>query len=167
MTRWILAVGLAVAALGCGSEQGGGGDTGGGRDTGGGPASAFDPLYNGYFNRCAYCHAPNGPGRTSDIEKTLDFSTVETAYQTLTAGRASGLVGNQESCNGVAFVGPSYETSLVAAVLDEDVRSAFQAPGQPDCNVDAVSDMTVKVGSEPSGSFLQALRDWIESGTPR
>ncbi len=164
----VLFAGLVFAA--CGAEQGGGTDLegGGGWDTSGGGGS-FDPLYNAYLYRCAFCHAPGGPGRTSDTEATLDFTTVDTAYSTIRWGSASGLQGNQEACNGVPFLGPTYEQSLLAAVLDEEVRAAFMAPGRPECNGQegVVSDMTLKVGSAPSSTFLQSLREWVHAGAPR
>lgn len=166
MRRWTLGVGLVIAALGCGSEQGGGADSGGGRDTGG-TGGAFDPLYSGYFQKCRACHTPGAWGSYVGIERTLDFSTVETAYTSLTTGTASGLDGNDAACNGVRLVGSSYETSLVAAVLDEDVRAAFFDAAHPGCDADSIPDMTVKVGEDPSGAFLQALRGWIDAGTPR
>lgn len=129
-----------------------------------GSETKFGNLYNGYFKNCKYCHAPDAPGRTSEIEETLDFSTEDTAYQTITQGRASGLVGNQEACNGVPFVSNTYETSLIAAVLDEEVRWNFSVGA---CDRDSISDMTVKVGRPPSSEFLSALKEWIETGTPR
>ncbi len=164
--RWIVGVGVAVAMGGCGNEPGAGTDSGGGGDTGG-TGGAFDPLYSDYFQTCRSCHMPGAWGTHTGIERTLDFSTVETAYQTLTTGTASGLVGNDAACNGVRLVGSSYETSLVAAVLDENVHAAFNDPDHPGCDADAIQDMTVKVGFPPSGAFLQALRDWIDAGAPR
>ncbi len=171
--RWFVGVGVALAMGGCGSEQGGGTDFGGGgtdhgggADTGG-TGGAFDPLYSGYFQTCRSCHTPGAWGAYTGIERTLDFSTVETAYTSITTGTASGLDGNDAACNGVRFIGPSYEESLLAAVLDENVRAAFSDAAHPGCDGDSIPDMTMKVGSAPSGAFLQALRDWIDAGTPR
>lgn len=160
-------IGVVLAgAVACGTEQGGGADSGGTPDTGGN-TSAFDSLYGGYFQRCRSCHVPGAWGSYTGIERTLDFSDVESAYQSLKYGTASGLDGNDAACNGVRLVGASYETSLVAAVLDEGVRAGFSDPGHPGCDADAIPDMTLKVGSTPSGAFLGALRDWINSGAPR
>lgn len=170
--RWIAGMGLALACSACGGAEtdggtGGGSDSGGGVTDTGGTGGAFQSLYAGYFQNCRSCHVPGAWGSYAGIERTLDFSTIETAYTTLTGGRASGLVGNQEACNGVRFVGATYETSLVAAVLDENVRASFSDPDHPGCDADAISDMTVKVGSAPSSSFLNALANWINSGAPR
>jgi len=142
-----IAFGVTVAS-GCGSET----------------QSKFAPLYSGYFQGCKRCHTPGAWGQVTGIEQSLDFSTEDTAYDTITKGSATGLQGNQEACNGVRFVSSSYETSLIAAVIDEDVRANFSVGG---CEGDAVSDMTLKVGSAPSAEFLGALKVWIESGTPR
>ena len=53
----------------------------------------FTALYDGYFQECASCHAPDAPGHTSSIEQTLDFTDVDTAYSTISSGQASGLTG--------------------------------------------------------------------------
>ena len=126
--------------------------------------SKFAPLYSGYFQGCKRCHTPGAWGQVTGIEQSLDFSTEDTAYDTITKGSATGLQGNQEACNGVSFVSSTYDRSLIAAVIDEDVRANFSVGG---CEGDAVSDMTLKVGSAPSAEFLGALKVWIESGTPR
>lgn len=178
------ALGLALALPGCltsdaeddGADTGSwtGGDTGGdtGSDTGVAGVT-FTALYDGYLVGCAVCHSLdpatgelNGPGATSDTEASLDFSTRTTAYDTLVYGSATGLVGNQEACNAVAFIGGSYETSLLAAVVDEDVRFAFEAGSNGDCNVDSVSDMALKVGSTPDAAYLADLKAWIDDGAP-
>ena len=154
---------IALLGLGCGAENhldklGGKGDNG----TGGNTKPIFSQLYDGYFQKCAQCHAPGAPGRTSDTEATLDFSTLDTAYASLTQGSASGLQGNFEGCNGIRFIGSSYENSLIAAVLDPSVRRDF---AQGDCTGDSISDMTEKAGPPPVW-FLSKLREWIESGAP-
>ena len=122
----------------------------------------FAHMYESYLNQCAQCHASNAPGRTPDTEATLDFSTVDKAFATL-HGTSSGLQGNVQACNGVGFIGSSYETSLLAAVLDENVRANFNAGA---CTSDEVTDMTVKIGPPPSG-FLNELRQWINEGAGR
>jgi hypothetical protein len=154
----VVAFGVTVIS-GCGSETKGTDATSG--DT---MQSKFAPLYSGYFQRCKSCHAPEAWGQITGIERSLDLSTEDTAYDTITKGSATGLQGNQEACNGVRFVSNTYETSLIAAVLDENVKQNFSAGG---CNNDTISDMTTKVGSAPSSEFLGALKDWIDSGTPR
>ena len=130
-------------------------------------AGTFAGVYEEYLVECANCHAPEALGATSDIEKSLDFSTEDSAYSTL-MGSATGLSGNQAACNGVKFVvagDPS--SSLVVAVVDEDVRQAFDLSGNADCNADSISDMTVKVGFAPGSSFLDSLKKWIEDGAAR
>lgn len=163
--RWIGVI-MAMGLAACDLVQSGAADVGGSGDHGG-TNGKFDELYAGYLQKCRSCHVPGAWGRFTGIERTLDFSTVDTAYQTLTQGTASGLDGNDAACNGVRLVGSSYQESLVAAVLDENVRAAFADPRHPGCDVDAIPDMTVKVGSAPSPSFLQALKTWIDSGAPR
>jgi mono/diheme cytochrome c family protein len=151
----------AVTAIGCFETGDPFNDDLGGSDTTN--ATAFGKLYDAYLSGCANCHAPGALGRTSETEKSLDFSTEATAYATL-KGTATGLVGNQQACNGAAFLGSTYQESLLAAVLDEDVRAAFQAPGAAGCNADAVSDMTVRMpGAMPAG-FLSDLQAWIDGG---
>lgn len=154
----IVALLVAIALVACEAANKGESDVSGDVTT----QNGFTIAYNDYLKNCAACHAPGAPGRTSDIEQSLDFSTVYTAYSTV-KGSASGLTMSREACNGVKFIGDSYETSLLIATLDEDVRASF-AVG--DCNQDAVSDMTVKVGFAPSKATLNALKNWIESGTP-
>ena len=149
-------------------------------DTGPGPSDAgadpgpvaipatFTSLYGSYLHGCSYCHAPDGPGRVAGIEATLDLSTRALAYQTITAGAASGLVGNQEACNGVPFIGASAATSLLMAVLDEQTRQAFdlQDPEHLLCDLDAISDMALKLGEDPPTGYLAALATWIDTGAP-
>ena len=125
----------------------------------------FGSLYGDYLSTCKQCHAPGAPGRTLDTEQSLDFTTRSTAYTTLTTKLAAGLVGNQLACNDVPFlVAGQPSQSLLVAVLDATVRQAFDRPAAPGCDVDAISDETVKVGSAPSAAFLAALSDWITAG---
>lgn len=156
--QWILVAVGAAALAGCGGVEdlldeaaGGGG---------------FSGLYGGYLGNCVDCHTPDAPGRTSDTERTLDFTSQATAHRTLTTGSASGLTGNQSGCNGVPFVGSAPGSSLVVAVLDEDVRQAFDVSGHSGCDASAISDMTVKVNSAPSSGFLSDLKAWISDGAP-
>jgi len=128
----------------------------------------FASLYEGYFALCTDCHSPSGPGRTSETEGSLDFSTIQSAYDSLTKGKASAMVGNPEACNGVAFLGATYEESLVVATIDEAVRASFLATGQGTCDTAAVTDMTLKVQDQaaPSPAFLRDLKAWIDAGAP-
>ncbi len=137
-------------------------DSGGGNGEVTQPAG-FSALYSGYLSQCATCHAPGAPGYTSNIEKTLDFSTESTAYNTIRSGTASGLEGNVQDCNGAAFLGSTYESSLLAAVLDQGVRSSIAIASNPMCNADTITDMTVKAGEPPAG-FLSDLKTWIDGG---
>ena len=158
---------LASYACGGGAEEGADAvaDQGGGQQDQSGPSvPSFSNLYEAYLFNCANCHAPGAPGASIEgIEKSLDFSTAETAYQTLKSGKAQGLIGNQAACNGIPFIGQTYETSLLAAVLDEDVRANFQVGP---CGSDNVSDMAQRVGQEPPEGFLQDLKAWIDAGAP-
>ncbi|MGM0576128.1 MAG: hypothetical protein ACQEXJ_10405 [Myxococcota bacterium] len=147
---------LAVAACDTAVDEGGGD----------GVEANFTSLYGDYFQECKQCHAPGAPGRTEDIEQSLDFSTKNTAYSTL-QGTATGLTGNQSGCNGVPFIAPgNASSSLVVAALDEDVRQGFDVQDFPDCDQNAISDMTLKVGFPPSADFRNALAAWIDAGAP-
>jgi hypothetical protein len=125
----------------------------------------YESLEEGSTAPCSSCHAPGAPGRTADIETTQDWSTRDTAYTTLREN-AAGLVGNFAACNGVPFIGSSADTSLLVAALDEGVRMNFVAPGNPDCNADAVADQTLKLGGPVPDDVLQELKDWIDDGAP-
>lgn len=163
---WIAAVLMAVFWA-CGLQNQAGNDNGGVQDVQGVQDTStvqhpqFYALYQAYFNTCARCHAPGAMGRTPDIEKSLDFSTADTAYATL-KGRAQGLTGNVQACNNTPFIGQTYETSLLAAVLDGTVRAKFNAGS---CTSDEVTDMTVK-GGQPPAHFLENLKKWIDAGAP-
>lgn len=156
-----LALALGVVALGAGCSP----TTDTGPDGGGGMVEAtFTSLYGDYLGNCKQCHAPNAPGRTSDTEQTLDFTSRSTALTTL-RGMASGLVGNHTDCNGVPFLAATPAKSLLVAVLDQPTRQAIDlSPGHPGCSVDTISDETVKVGSQPSAEFVTALKTWITGG---
>jgi hypothetical protein len=137
-----------------------------GPDSGGGGVQAtFTSLYGDYFATCKECHAPGAPGRTSDIEQTLNFSTKAMAYTTL-KGMAAGLTGNRASCNGAKFIGATAATSLVLAVIDQPTRQAFDLAGSPNCDVDSITDATVKAGRQPSAAFVTALKTWLGAGAP-
>jgi mono/diheme cytochrome c family protein len=157
VARAVLVIGL-WSLVACGVPSGDDDDaTDGGDDD----TVAFSSLYGDYFQNCKSCHTPEAPGRTSSTEQTLDFSTEDTALSTITTGSASGLVGNQSACNGVRFMGTTPETSLIVAVLDESVRQGFSVQDHPDCDADAISDMTLKTGVQPGDQFLADLKTWI------
>ena len=153
--RTLAATLLVLGALvlpGCETEPGAAGDD-------------FSVAYDGYLNKCANCHAPQAPGKASDTEKTLDFTSVDTAKSTLATGKASGLVGNPAACNGVPFVVAGKPgQSLIVAVLDADVRTTFDLPSHPNCDNDAITDMGLKVGGGPDAVALDALKSWITAG---
>lgn len=134
-------------------------------DGGGGMVQAtFTSLYGDYLGNCKQCHAPGAPGRTSDIEQTLDFTSRTTALSTL-RGMATGLTGNHTDCNGAPFLAAAPAKSLLVAVLDQPTRQAIDlSPGHPGCAVDTISDETVKVGSQPSADFVTALKTWVAGG---
>jgi hypothetical protein len=164
-----LAFAASLVFAGCGGI---GPDTG---DSGTPPADLgsaavtphFSSLMGDYLQNCASCHAPGAPGRTSSTEMTLDFSSNATAYQSITTGMTSGLVGNQAGCEGVPFLTSMKPAqSLLVAVLDSQTRAAFDLPAFASCDATAISDETVKVGSAPSAAFLTALNSWVQAGAP-
>lgn len=170
-TLTVLATVLLMASLGVGCFDFGdsGTDAQGGRDVpqDGSAVTGLAALHGVYLRHCARCHAPGAPGATSETEKSLDFSTVETTRRTL-RGKATGLVGNQQACNGASFLGATWRESLLVAVLDEDLRRTFMAPGYPECNgaTGAVSAMETRVGVSMPATFLPDLRAWIDAGAP-
>jgi hypothetical protein len=149
---------------GCGQVAGS--DAGGGQIDAATVHATFTSLYGDYLSSCASCHAPGAPGRTSDIEQTLDFSTRTTAYTTIKTGMATGLMGNFAGCNGVPFVDAAPGSSLILAALDQPTRQLFDLTGHPNCDMDSISDETAKVGSQPSAAFIAALKDWLTMGAP-
>ncbi len=115
------------------------------------------------FQRCANCHAPGADGFVVGVtEATQNWSTQKTAWQTL-QGKASGMTGNQADCNGVAFLGNTPETSLLAAALDEDIRAGYV---NGNCTSDNISDMTLKIQGDPTSQELNLLKEWITKGAP-
>ena len=156
-----LAVGLIAFAAGCPAST----DTTPDGNGGGMVEATFTSLYGDYLGKCKQCHAPSAPGRTSDIEQTLDFSTRATALSTLKTGMATGLTGNHTACNGVPFLAATPDKSLVVAVIDQPTRQAIDlSPQHATCDVDSITDATVKVGSQPSAMFVSALKTWITNG---
>lgn len=126
----------------------------------GGPEDTFTQFYNAVGSQCAGCHAPGAAGSTPTTEQTQDWSSVASARASL-RGMASGMAGNFEGCNGVPFIGDSVETSLLVAAFDEDVRADFTVASSPDCNADAISDMTLKIGRPLSGQELTLLKQFV------
>lgn len=154
-----LAIALVALAAGCDAATG----TTDGGSGGGAVEPTFTSLYGDYLGNCKQCHSPTGTGRTSDIEKTLDFTSRSTAFSTV-KGMASGLVGNHAGCNGTPFLTTTPGTSLLVAVVDQPTRQAIDIPQHADCDSSAISDETVKVGSQPSSEFIAALKTWITNG---
>jgi len=160
-----LAMALALSAMAFGACAPAEETPDGGPDSGGGVQATFTSLYGDYFASCKQCHAPGAPGRTSDIEQSLDFSSKAMAYTTL-KGMAAGLTGNHTGCNGAKFIGTTAATSLVLAVIDQPTRQAFDLAGFPNCDVDSITDATVKAGKQPSAAFVAALKTWLGAGAP-
>src|SRR5262249_45966653 len=106
-TRSMKLIPLLFIFCGCATDNAGSPD--GGR---GGGLSTFSCLYADYFQGCKNCHTPSGPGRTSDTEQHLDFTSRSTAFSTITTMSAAGLTGNFAGCNGVPFVNASASKSL-------------------------------------------------------
>ncbi len=152
----------AALTLGCGAD---GGDGGGGGVDGGNNADAFTMIFaSSTFQACKGCHAPGAPGFVEGTETTQNWSTRENAFSSL-MGSATGLIGNFAGCNGVPLIGDTAATSLLVAALDSTVRADFTLASFPDCNVDTISDMSLKVGAIPS-TQLEALKAWINAGAP-
>ncbi len=150
-----LAATAVALALGCGVE-----------DALDGEPDAFTAIYeSNEFQECSGCHAPGAPGRVDGTEETQDWSTRDAAYISL-QGTASGLIGNFAGCNGVPFLGPSAEQSLLFAAFDQDARRAYDNPDFPDCNEDSISDQTLKLGGDLPAGLLADLRAWIDDGAP-
>ncbi len=161
-----LATACIAALAGCGTAAEADGPTG----TPDAPttvSATFTSLYGDYFSNCKSCHAPGAPGRTSDTEQNLDFTSKTTAYSTITTKMAAGLVGNPADCNGVPFVASGVPgKSLILAVVDQPTRNVFDDPAHPKCDMDTISDETAKVHSQPSAAFVASLKQWITDGTP-
>jgi hypothetical protein len=177
----LVVIGFALVAMACGglTEEGGLGEAclaDGSCDSGlvcnaaniceQAAASGFTALYNSSsFQSCSGCHAPGAPGFTAGTEATQDWSSQANAHASL-QGTASGLIGNFEGCNDVPFINQTPEDSLLVAVFDETVRANFSLNGFPDCDSDAISDMSLKIGDALSQQELTLLRDWITAGAP-
>ena len=121
-------------------------------------------LYDGYFNKCASCHADGAAGKTSQTEQNLDFGSVEAMKKSVLL-KASGLVGNQSGCNDVPFIeAGNANGSLLVAVVDESARQSFDNSKYPNCDSTAISAMENRVGGAPSAEVLTALKQWINDG---
>lgn len=159
---WAFATTGLASSVGCGDAvddlvDGGGSMSG---------DDAFTQIYNSsQFQKCSGCHAPNAPGRTEGIETTQNWSSRDAAYASL-QGNAAGLIGNFEACNGVPLLGSSANESLLVAAFDEDVRANFMSSSHPDCNGDAISDQTLKIGGALPASLLSQLKSWVDAGAP-
>jgi hypothetical protein len=154
----------ATMIVGCGADPVDGLD---GDDDGDSGAATFTSIYNSSeFQKCRDCHAPGAPGRTAGIETTQNWSTKDAAYNSIKTGRAMGLTGNFSGCNGVALIGSTPESSLLVAALDEDVRADFMSSSAANCDGDAISDMTLKIGGPVSSATMSRLKAWIAAGAP-
>jgi hypothetical protein len=158
-------LGSLAAALALACSAGGDGD----EDVSVNPqlgGDAFSSIYaSAEFQECSGCHAPEAPGRTEGTEATQDWSTRDSAYASL-QGTASGLIGNFSGCNGVPFLGPTAEESLLVAAFDEDVRAAYDNPSFPECDGAAISDQTLKIGGPLPPGLLAELKAWVDAGAP-
>lgn len=145
-----------AASLGCETAAGGTGVV----------EPKFSSLYDNYLTGCKQCHAPGAVGATSGTEKSLNFSSNSSAFQVLTTGKATGLTGNQAACNGMPFIVKNNPgQSLLMAALDPATRTAFDAPGNPGCDNNAISDMGFKLdGTAASAEVVAALKTWIANG---
>jgi hypothetical protein len=127
---------------------------------------AFSRIYaSSDFQTCSGCHAPGASGKTEGTETTQDWSTRDKAYASLQRN-AAGMIGNFKGCNGVPFIAPSSERSLLVAAFDFDVRTDFQSSTVSSCDGDAIADQTLKIGGPLPASLLTQLKDWIDAGAP-
>ena len=154
--KWIpgFIVFVFMIILACGPEEDDpNGDTG------------FTAIFNSdYFQQCKDCHAPGAIGFVDGTEATQDWSTVNSAFSSL-QGNASGLIGNLEDCNGVPLLGDTPESSLLVAIFDEQIRTSFDLPAFPNCDVDTIIDKAATLAPIPP-ALLVDLKAWIDSGTP-
>jgi hypothetical protein len=152
--HWIVVVG-AVVWTGCPEDA---------TDTT--PTDAFTQIYNSpEFQMCQDCHAPGAAGFVDGTETTQNWSSRASAYNSL-KGNAAGLIGNFTGCNGVPLIGSTPETSLVVAVVDENIRADFMVPGFPDCDGDAIADETLRIGGQVDAQVLASLKQWISDSAP-
>ncbi|HEY2733505.1 MAG TPA: hypothetical protein VGI70_05950 [Polyangiales bacterium] len=166
--QFALLLGALAFGGGCGGDDttGDAADGGGSAGSGSGGGTSFTSIYNSSeFQKCSGCHAPNAPGKTDGTESSGDWSTRATAYASL-KGKAAGLIGNFAGCNGVPLIGATAEDSLLVASLDETVRMNFTSSSAPDCNADAISDQTLKLGGALPDALLTQLKAWIDAGAP-
>jgi hypothetical protein len=142
----------------------------------GGPRS-FSTLYSGYLSSCASCHSPGATDPPANIEQTLDFSTRNSAFQTLTTGAASGLTGAQAPCNGVSFLdSKNAGKSFAFAVLDSATRGSTTVRGTfadkacsnalPDGAYlgPPITDEAAKTSTTMPSTFLVDFGAWIVQG---
>lgn len=123
-----------------------------------GPVDTFTQVYESIGARCAGCHAPGAPGFGPGVEATQDWSSRDSALNSL-QGMASGLTGNFADCNGVPLIGPTPESSLILAAIDPDVKADFSVGS---CNTDTISDMNLKLAADPlSDQEIALVRQWL------
>jgi hypothetical protein len=144
----------AVFLTGCPVEEPGGVDAG--------PVDTFTMVYEAIGEKCAGCHAPGAPGSGPGVEATQDWSSRDSALNSL-QGMSTGLVGNFADCNGVPFIGPTPESSLILAAIDPDVKADFSVSN---CNTDTLSDMNLKLAADPlSAQDVALVREWLMEET--
>jgi hypothetical protein len=165
--------GYALAILLCscsddplvgGADAAAGADAGVAADTGVNVPS-FASIYDAMRPLCIGCHAPGAPGRISGTELTLDFTTRETAYESITTGTASGLSGIFAVCNGVPLAGASAGDSLILATVDSATRNAFDLAAFPSCDAASISRHD-SLGRAGDLSYVPDLVGWLNGGTP-
>ena len=166
----LLAVSLAFTITGCfGAEEEEGAESAENEESTEEESDApltFATIYElDLVSECVDCHAPGADGFVDGVEATQNWSDIETAYASL-QGTAPGLIGNFQGCNDVPLIGDSPETSLLVAVLDEDVRAEFSLPDYPDCNADGIADMSLKISGDVDEVELEMLKAWISAGVP-
>ncbi|MEM1416837.1 MAG: hypothetical protein AAGH15_18210 [Myxococcota bacterium] len=163
----VLALALAVLAVGC--EEDLFGEPDGGMtmlDGGGGGPPTFADVFASFGPVCADCHAPGAPGFIDgETEATQNWSSLAAAQSSLN-GNASGLFTPFDACDGVPLVVPNQpNASLIMAYLDSSVRASFSANGGA-CNADTIADgfIRMSVANGITNGDVENLRSWIAAG---
>jgi hypothetical protein len=122
-------------------------------------AGSFNGVYQILNdNNCVSCHSPGGAAHDiSGVE--LDFSSISSAYQALTADFVTG-TSSTGICGGVRIVAPGKPSaSYIAAVLFSDYNTA-DFGGMQGCQPYSGHLQDTNL----SGAEKAALISWIQSG---
>jgi hypothetical protein len=122
------------------------------------PGTFSDVYTNTLSQACVQCHVPGTA--TSQVSKVkLNFTTQQTAYQTLVASTVSG-VTSSGICAGVKIVVPrNPDNSYLSAVLFSDYDKTDFA-GVPGCVPYSLHQQDQNLSAEEKNSVLL----WIQNG---